>query len=177
MKEENIKGKYYNLIELIPLVKLKRRQLQVRVKIVFNKYENNEKLIFKKSNRWYIHESLINEFTRKRSPIDYKYSVTITSNLAFDNKYWHHIIKSLRNEIKAVEPKSRIKYVIEKNKSKIYHIHFMTTFESHSILKKILHNNFYTSWHNNMFIDIKKIWDVAGLHKYYRKSNKPVLMK
>ena len=70
MKDEKI---YYNLKELIPVVNLRYRQLKSRVKLIHEKYKDvNEKMIYKKSNKWYIHKSIIQDFNRRRIPIYFK---------------------------------------------------------------------------------------------------------
>ena len=177
---ENIFTKdYYTLKELIPIVRLKYRQLQKRMISISLKYKDNKTLLYKKSNKWNIHKSIVKiEFSRKRKPINYQLFATISSANNYDIKYWRYIIKEQINPIiKSLEPTSRIKYVIELNKQNLYHLHFITTFERKKDLKKILADNLLTSKENDMNTLIKYIWEVKGLHQYFRKQNKPVLLK
>ena len=109
---------YYNLKELIPIVNLKYRQLKERIKTISEKYISNKELIYKKSNMWHIHNSIIKEFERKRCPINYKYFVTISSKNRFDIDYWKYCVnKNLYKKLKGLDINTRVKYVIESNVS------------------------------------------------------------
>jgi hypothetical protein len=174
----NLTTNYYNLKELSPIVNVKYRQLQIIVKKVGKKYENNEKLLFKKSNRWYIHSSIIKEFKRQRNPIDYKLFITIASKNQFDIDYWKYFItKKLNKTLKKIDASTRVKYVIEKTKRNVYHLHFITNFGKIKTLKSIIKKDDITNNSNDMNAQVQYIYDVKGLHKYFRKQNKPVLLK
>ena len=91
---------YHTLTDLCPIVNLKYRQLQERVKIVSKKYKDEKSLIFKKSNIWFIHNKIIKEFKRKRNPIDYKLFITINSRNKFEADYWKFFIYQLNKKLK-----------------------------------------------------------------------------
>jgi len=173
----NLENKYYTLKELIPIVNLKYRQLQERILIVSEKYKGKNELIYKNNNKWFIHSSLINEFTRIRKPIDYKLFITIASKNKFDLEYWKYYISRLNKTLKKIDITTRIKYVIEKTKNNIYHIHFITSFNKVNALMSIIKKDDITDYTNDMNTKIQEIYKVKGLHEYFRKQNKPVLLK
>jgi hypothetical protein len=158
-------------------VNLKFRQLSKRVKDVYGKYKNNSNLIYKEFNRWFIHNKLICEFKRKRNPINYKLYVTIASKNDFEVKYWKTFISMFYKELKTVDSSTRLKYVIENNRRDTPHLHFITTYENKADLRRKLNEHYITSYDNDMDIDIQNVWEVKGLHEYFRKQNKPVLFK
>ncbi len=171
------KKEYYTLSELSPIVDLKFRQLCKRVKNVYEKYKDKQNLIYKQSNRWFIHHKLISEFKRKRNPIDYKLYVTIASKNDFEVKYWKTFISMFYRELKIVDNSTRLKYVIENTKRDIPHLHFITTYEDIKDLRKKLNEHYITAYENDMDKKVKYVWEVKGLHEYFRKQNKPVLYK
>ena len=173
----NLEKKYYNLKELVPIVNLQYRQLQQRIKIVNKKYENEKELLYKKSNEWYIHTSLVKEFNRKRKPIDYKLFITIASKNQFGLDYWKFYIKKLNKSLKKIDASTRVKYVIEPNKKDNFHLHFITSFSKLKIIKNLIKKDDITNSTNDMNTKIKYVYDTKGLHKYFRKQNKPVLLK
>jgi len=173
-----IENKYYSLKEISPLVNLKYRQLKTRITIISKKYENRKDLIYKKCNRWFIHFSILKEFKRQRNPIDYKLFITIASKNQFDIDYWKYFINQRLNKtLKKIDASTRVKYVIERHKSGIYHLHFMTNFAKETTLRKLLREDYITDITNDMNINIKDVNDVKTLHKYFRKQNRPVLLK
>ena len=175
--KNNLNKKYYTLRELVPIVKLKYRQLLVRVKLVSKKYENNKQLIYKKSNKWYIHFSIIKkDFKRKRNPINYKLFTTINSEDNFDKQCWKFIVLDINRKLKKFDTKNRIKYVIE-YKDGSYHLHFITNFDKLKQLRTLIKNNFITSDENGMNTLVMKVWKDKGLHEYFRKQYRPVLLK
>lgn len=175
----NIEKKFYTLKELSPLVNVKYRQLQKKIKSVSIKYCDRKDLIYKKSNKWNIHTSLIKEFTRKRKPINYKLFITISSQNNLGLSWWKLTIHELNKSLKKVDASSRVKYVIEKNKKNIYHLHFITNFYGIKKLRSIIKNNdiTYSYVDMNMNMEIKYIYNIKKLHKYFKKQNKPVLLK
>lgn len=167
---------FYTLKELSPIVNMKYRQLQERIKIVKTKYKDRCDLLYKKSNIWFIHQSLIKEFARKRKPIDYKLFVTIASSNHFDMGYWKYIIFRLNERMKNIDTSTRTKYVIEL-KNNFYHLHFITTFGKYKQLQSMIKKDFFTNNSNDMNSLIKYVTKVNGLHEYFRKQYKPVLLK
>jgi hypothetical protein len=174
-----LEKEYFCLKELfsLELVDLKYRQLQNRIKVISKKYEDRKDLIYKKSNRWYIHNSIIIKEFKKKKKIDYKLYGTISSSNKFEINYWKYCIFELNKKLKKVEPLSRLKYVIETNRRNIYHLHFITSFNSINKLKQIIREDYYFDKTNDMNILIKYIWEVEGLEEYFKKENKPVLLK
>lgn len=175
MKNEVIN--YYTLKQLSPIVELTYNHLKLRVKDIIKKYADDKALITKKSNIWYIHQSIINEFEPIRKPIKYKYFITIASRNKLELKYWKFCISDLNIKLKQIEPTTRTKYVVETTRNNTYHIHIITSFSNYEILNKMLNNNQINNFFAYMNIDIQKIYLVSGLHRYFRKQNKPVLLK
>lgn len=172
-----LENKYYTLKELSPIVNLKYRQLQERILLVNEKYKGKNELIYKNNNKWFIHSSLISEFTRIRKPIDYKLFITIASKNNFDLEYWKYYISRLNKTLKKIDTSTRIKYVIEKTKNNIYHIHFITSFNKVKTLMNLIKKDDFSNNSNDMNTNIQNIYEVKGLHEYFRKQNKPVLLK
>jgi len=172
----NLEKKYYHLKELSPIVNLKYRQLIEKIKVVSRKYKDREDLIYKKSNKWFIHYSLIKEFQRIRKPIDYKLFITIGSKNRFEREYWKYIIFQLNRKLKKIDPSARVKYVIEL-KDNYYHLHFKTTFGLLKQLRRLIKNDELTNDNNDMNVVIINVWDLKGLTDYFKKQFKPVLLK
>jgi len=174
----NLEKDYFSLKELLVFSGLKYRQLVVRVKSVKNKLGVNSQFIYKKSNQWYIHHSLIDQyFQRRRKPIGYKLYGTINCKYAYDIDYWKHIVHHLVKILRGIDSKVRIKYVLEKTKRNIIHLHFITTFDEMEVLKRIIKGDILMGPGNGMNTFIQGIYAVKGLHKYFRKQNKPVLLR
>lgn len=168
---------YYTLKDLVYETGLKYRQLQNRIITIKRKYEDDRKLLYKRSNKWYIHYSIIKEFERKKFKIEYKTFITICSACSYEKQYWSFLIKDIYKNIKLMDGTTRLKYVIEKTKNGINHLHFITTFSNLTELKQIMKDNFLLSKTNDMNIDIQEIYSTNGLHKYLRKTNRPNLLK
>jgi len=168
---------YYSLKEIEKLTELKYRQLQNRILAVQEKYKNDKTKIYKHKNRWYIHDSILFEFERKRKPINYKRFTTISCKSNYEINYWRIVMKDIDNQIyKNLDKYNRTRYVIELNENGIYHLHFLTTFNNKKLLKKLIKGNIYIK-DNDMNILIEDVYDVIGLHRYFRKQNKPTLIK
>lgn len=167
---------FYGLKELTTISKLHYRQLQERVKMVSKKYEGRIELIYKKSNRWYIHKSIIKEFNNKKF-IDYKLFVTISSKNSYDINCWKKIMNDLNNELKKIDDTTRIKYVIENNKSGILHLHFITTFNQIKKLKKVISTNYMTGITNQMNSKIVEIYNLKELQEYLSKQSRQVVIR
>lgn len=167
---------FYGLKELTTITKLHYRQLQERVKIVSKKYEDRIELICKKSNKWYIHKSIIKEFNNKKF-IDYKLFVTIASKNSYDLNCWKKIINDLNKELKKIDASTRIKYVIENNKSGVLHLHFTTTFNDIKKLQKVISTNYMTSFSNQMNSKIIAISNLNNLNVYLNKQSKQVVIR
>ena len=101
----------------------------------------------------------------------------MSSAYAFDQDYWKFIIKKLYEKIKSINPKARVKYVIEQNKSKVNHLHFITSFQSKTELQKIIDDNYLTNSINGVNVKIIPVWEAKGIHKYFKKTDKPILLK
>ena len=171
-----IKKDYYSLKEIEKLTQLKYRQLQNRILTIKEKYKNNVEKIYKLKNRWYIHNSIVNEFERKKISINYKQFITISSKNDYEIDYWRVVIKDIYNQIyNNLDKYNRLKYVIELNENGLYHLHFLTTFNDKKLLNKLIRENIYIK-DNDMNILIENVYDVEGLHRYFRKQNKPTLI-
>lgn len=170
-------SEYYSLIQLTGITELSYRQLQKKVIKVNEKYRDRTDLIRKEKNKWNISKSIIFEFFRIRKPIEYKLFTTIASRNNFDQDYWRFIVSQIRKIIISQDNKSRIKYVIEKNRQGIRHLHLMTTFSSVNKLKTLLKACILLDESNDMNIRVEHIYDINGLHKYFNKSSKPILFK
>ncbi len=174
----NLEKNYYNLKELSPIVNLKYRALKERIKKISSKYENKKDLLYKKGNKWFIHCSIVKDFKRQRKPIDYKWFVTITSRNQFEMEYWKYIINHHLNKLlKKIDATTRIKYVIEPHISGKLHLHYMTNFRNKRTLRTIMKQDYLTDLTNDMNILIENVYYVKGLHEYFRKQNRPVLLK
>jgi hypothetical protein len=112
---------YYTLKEICSNVKLSHRQIQIRLKEVVAKQKNKNNYLVKKSNKWYIHHTLLNDFKRKRKPLDYNLFITIASRNKFDEEYWKFFIHQLNKKLKNIEPSTRVKYVIETTNKNTFH--------------------------------------------------------
>ena len=167
---------FYGLKELTTITKLHYRQLQERVKIVSKKYEGRIELIYKKSNKWYIHKSIVSEFDNKRF-IDYKLFITIASKNSYDLNCWKKIMNDLNNELKKIDASTRIKYVIENNKSGVLHLHFITSFKDTKKLQKVISTNYMTSFSNQMNSKIIPITNLTNLNEYLKKQSKQVIIR
>jgi len=170
---------YYQLKELsqISTSILKYRQLQKRIKTISEKYVNRKELLYKKSNRWYIHNSIVTEFVKSKNLINYKLFITISSKNRYDFDCWKRIMYDLNKEIKKIDASTRVKFVIETTKLGILHLHFITTFDKINKLKKIISMNEMTNKSNEMDTYIEKIDNLKQLHKYLHKENRPILIK
>lgn len=173
----NLTKKYFHLKELCPVVNMKYRQLQTKIKIVSEEYKDRKDLLYKEHNKWYIHHSIIKDFKRSRKPINYILYATIASKNQFDAAYWKFIIFRLNKTLKRLDRTNRIKYVIETTKNNTHHIHFITSFDKLKVLKKIIKEDDLTNNTNDMNTKIKYVWEVKGLHNYFKKQNKPVLLR
>ena len=168
---------YYTLKEISSNVKLSYRQIQIRLKEVIEKQKDKKGYLLKKSNRWYIHHTLIQEFKRKRKPLDYKLFVTIASRNKFEEEYWKFFILQLNKKLKKIDSSTRVKYVIETTNKNNFHLHFITTFNKIRKLKKMIDEDDISNSTNDMNTKIKKVVEIKGLHRYFRKQNKPVLLR
>ncbi len=179
MKNEQTK-EYYNLKELQEICGLKYRQLVNRVKEVQNKYHENDSRIFKKSNQWVIHKSLIKQFNRKRKPnVKYNFMITISPspNNHYDHDGWRFIVLQLHKKFKVINPESVTRYSIEKTENFMNHVHILTTLNNKTILNKILDKDYYTKNGNIMSIDIEPVWDQKGAVDYIQKFVKSKILR
>lgn len=173
----NLEKKFYQLKELTSIVNLSYRQLLERMKSIIDKYRDRKELLYKKSNKWYIHFSIIKEFKRIRKPIDYKWFITITPKNQVELKYWKYVIFEMDKQLKRIESTSRIKYVVESTKSGIRHLHFITSFTNNKKIKSLINQNDLINFSAEMNTKIQSVYEVSGLHSYFKKQNKPVLLR
>lgn len=166
---------YYQLTELISITNLQYRQLQKRLKIVINQYQEEKDKLFKKSNRWYIHKSIVKEFKRIRKPINYKLFITITTQNSTNTDYWRYIVSEINKRLRTLNNQYRIKYVIE-CKNQRFHLHFITDCSNRKELRKIFKNIIGLTYLNKVNIDFSEIYDIKKLQEYFKKQNKPVLL-
>lgn len=171
-----IEEDFYSLIELVPMVNLQYKQLQNRLKVVREKYGIEKDKLYKKSNRWFIHKCLINEFDRKVYYIDYKLFITIAAQNKTNIDYWRFIVKTINKRLKGISNSFRIKYVVE-SKNQNYHLHFITNCNNRIELRKIFNDIPELTYLNKINVDITNVYEIKGLHNYFRKQNKPVLLK
>ena len=179
MKNEVTK-EYYNLKELQKICELKYRQLINRVKDVQNKYKENDPRIFKKSNQWFIHKSLIKQFNRKRKPnVKYIYMITISPSPInnYDKEAWHSILKQLHKKFKGIESESVTRYSIEKTENFTNHVHFLSTVNNRTTIRNILDNDYFTKKGNETSIVIESVWDQKGVIKYIEKYGKSKILR
>ncbi len=174
-----ITNEFYTLKELLLKVKkkpaLKYRQIQKRLKIVLKQYENQPDKLFKKSNRWYIHFSLLNEFERDRTSIDYKLFITIAAQNKTDESYWRIIIRQINKNLLRINNSYRIKYVIENTNNYRHHLHFITDFTDVKAMKEIFKSIPELTYLNKINVDFTLVYDIEPLQEYFKKQNKPVL--
>lgn len=172
-----IDKEYYNLKELIEIVNLKYTQLKKRVKFVLEKY-NGSNLIYKKSNKYFIHKSLIKEFRRKRKQISYKLFLTISPEGYYTRNFLRKFVMDIYNQIKRYNPLERLKWVYESNKNGLPHLHILTTFSKQIQIRKFIKNN--PLGYTNLNLKFVKILDDIHLQNelnYMKKENNPELFK
>ena len=171
MKNET--KKFYTLKELLPFTLLGYDALLYRVKKIENKYNGRTELLIKRNNKWYIHDSIINEFQKEKFWIDYKLFITIASSDNLNKAYWKFLLFQINRNMRKIDKTTRTKYVIELTKNNLYHLHFITTFDNENKLNELLKGDILI---NNMNIDIQDIYEKKNLHKYLRKRDKPILL-
>jgi len=165
---------YYTLKQIEKLTDLKYRQIQNRLKILL-KEGNNDELIFKKNNKWFIHKSMIDTFKKFYYNIQFNLFITISSRNDLSINYWKYIALSINKDImNKLDKYSRTKYVIERTVRN--HLHIKVGFANKTLLRKVLaQNDFLIA--NDMNILVIDVYDVKGLQDYFKKQNKPVLIK
>ena len=170
---------YYNLRELIPITNLKYRQLKTRVKDVYEKFSDDKnELIYKKSNRWFIHKSILNEFDRKRKHIDFKLFITINPEGNYPSSELKSLVRHIKDNIIRESPSERIKYVLEHDNREYLHLHIMTTFDNQKKIRKYIRSHILSETQLN--IHMKKLFfqeQVREKTEYMSKENKPVLIR
>ncbi|AOW09911.1 hypothetical protein [Flavobacterium gilvum] len=172
---------YYTLqaLETKNLTELKYRQLKNRIKELIN--TNNKHigtLIYKKSNVWFIHYSVVDLFAAKRvhdktkpRAINYKNEITINLeynyNVAFYQFLGTTIAKILKGShtIFSVEPSPKI--------SNTYHLHMGTTAPHHIIIKRIkeIESKTNITILNNPNTNVSKIRNLTQFVNYIAKQN------
>ena len=173
----NTNKEYYTLKELIPLVNLQYTQLKIRIRTIKTKYKGSE-LLYKKSNRFFIHKSIIHEFRRKRKPIKYKSFITITPEGDYSRKFLRGFVRYIYGQMKEESPLERMKWVEETTRRGLLHIHILTTFNRQSQIRSYIRK--HPLGHTNLNMNFVRITDdihLRNAHKYMRKQNKPELFK
>jgi hypothetical protein len=153
---------YHTLQEICSIETLSYRQIQIRLKDVLENNNVKSGYLFKKSNKWYIHRTLLKEFKRKRKPIDYKLFITIASKNNFEIDYWKFLIHQLNKKLKKIDASTRLKYVIEPTNRKHLHLHFITTFNKKNIIKSIIDKDLISSSTNDMNRKVMKLTDKSS---------------
>ena len=160
----------YKLKDLENMVQLKARSLKLRMKTVKEKYKFNDDLLYKKGNRWYIDESIIFEFDRKRKNLDgnqYKSFVSISfdgsRSVDVINEIMNMVFTKLKPEFNSIE----IFYVIELNWNQNNHLHFITNIIADKINQKKIYNSFKVFGVN---FDMRPITNYRNLESYLNKS-------
>jgi len=165
---------YYNLKEITSFVDIKYRQLKIRVNEVSRKYDRN--LIHKKNNQWYIHRSIVKEFSRKRRKIDYKYFITITPEGKYPFNFLRTFVNHIISQVRQEDSPETIKYVLE-TKNDRNHIHIMTTYNNQPKFRKMLKGHSLSETKLNLHF--KKLYfqyEINHKHEYMRKQNRPILV-
>lgn len=182
MKRINEK-EYYNLKELLSVTELKYRQLLNRVKEVYEKHGSNKELIYRKSNIWFIHHTLVSEFKRKRKLILYKFWLVISPSP--DNNYnmpaWYNTAKRLHNKFKAQYPSAVTRYTIEQRQDFVNHLNFLTTLTNINKIRSIVRHDIVTNdSENKMNLHVKPIYNIESqqtIIKYIEKDMRSVILR
>ena len=174
---DKLENDYYSLKQLIPIVNLSYTQLKRRIKSIKEKFQE-EKLIFKKSNRYFIHKSIIDEFKRNRNPIDYKLFISISPEGYYDTKFLRKFVNDIYTSVNEDSPLERFRWVWETKSSGRIHIHILTTYNYQFRIRKLINN--HPLGITKLNIHFKKIKDDIHLKNeliYIRKENKSELLK
>jgi hypothetical protein len=162
--------KFYKLKDLENMVELKPRSLKLRMLVVKKKYKTKPTKLYKKGNRWYIHESIVYEFDRKRNNLnekEYKSFVSISFDGSRSVDCINEITQQVFVKLQSYFDEVIINYTIEHNRSQILHLHFITNITTNQNNKKILHKLF------NMYdviFDMKYITNFRNLENYLSKD-------
>lgn len=143
--QKNDTNIYYTLqaIETNNLSNLKYRMLKNRLKLLLStKAIEIGNTIFKQSNKWFIHYSIIDQFqairVHSKSKVradKYKNEITINLPSNYDEKFYHFLAYKIKQQLQP----SKMIYSIEtspKTDSK-YHLHIGTTAPLHRITQKL----------------------------------------
>ncbi|MEI6050401.1 MAG: hypothetical protein WCS03_15985 [Bacteroidota bacterium] len=161
---------YYKLKDLEKMVDLKPRSLKLRMLQVKKKYKFNTDLLYKNGNRWYIDETIVYEFDRKRNNLndkEYKSFVTISFDGARSVEAINGIVNVVFDRLKPHFDKIVINYVIELNSSQKYHLHFITNIAAEKRNEIILYKLFDLF---GIYFNMKKITNFRNLENYLNKD-------
>ena len=173
----NNNKEFYNLKELTPIVNLQYKQLKNRVQEINKKYDDS-KLIFKKQNKWFIHKTIIKEFSRKRKLIDFNFFITISPEGFYPFSYLLKLVKHINKLIRKESPLERLKFVFER-KGKRNHIHILTTFNKKQRIRQIINEHIISETTLNIHYErLYTRYRIDYLEKtYMKKENKPILLR
>lgn len=144
MKNDTETNIFYTLagLEKNDLTKLKYRMLTYRLKelLTAGKIKTGKKL-YKESNRWFIHYSLVDLFQSKRNNLNNslkteKYITEVTVNLPanYDLNFYDYLGNQLTEQL---APAKSI-FSVEKSPTDIkYHLHLITTAYQKNIIEKL----------------------------------------
>lgn len=135
-------NEFYTLqsLETYNLTTLRYRQLKNRIKeLIIAKDSLIGNLIYKRSNRWYIHVTAIDKFKAKRvhdktkvRAINYKNEISINLPTNYDIAFYMYLGTTIA---KALNGSKTIFSIETKNDS--YHLHAGTTAQTHIIIKEL----------------------------------------
>jgi hypothetical protein len=173
-ERDNVKDKYYQLNQLMSITGLSQRMLKYRMLKVKDKYKDFKELLFRKSNKWQIHHSIINEFMPLRKKVislsnstDWICFVTWNTIENYQIDYHVQLLKLIKEKLPLG---TKIKYVIEKDKRGVNHVHFLTNATINETIKcvnQVLYQFF--NWYEIM-TKVTEINDLDSVQNYLAKA-------
>jgi len=172
-ERDSKKDKYYQLNQLMDITGLSLRMLKYRMLKVKDKYKDFKELLCRKSNKWQIHHSIINEFMpiRKKATtsnsIEWVCFVTWNTIENYDMDCHVELLKLIKEKLPLG---TRIKYVIEKDKRDVNHVHFLTDASINETIRcvnEVL--NHYFNWYEIM-TKITEINCLDSVQNYLAKA-------
>jgi hypothetical protein len=173
-ERDKVKDKYYQLNQLMNITGLSERMLKYRMLKVKDKYKNFKELLFRKSNKWQIHHSILNEFMpiRKKviqpsKSVDWVCFVTWNTIDNYDMDYHVELLKLIKEKLPSG---SKIKFVIEKDKRDVNHVHFLTNATVNETIKCVnqVLNQFF-NWYEIM-TKVTEINSLDSVQNYLAKA-------
>jgi hypothetical protein len=161
---------YYKLKDLESMVELKPRSLKLRMLMVKEKYKFQKDLLYKEGKRWYIDDSIIFEFDRKRKSLN-SYNFQSFVSISFDGSksidYINELIKLVHTKITSKNQGVVIYYVIEPNFTQNNHLHFLINIPFNVPNRKMIYNEFKLFGVN---FHMEKITNYRNLQNYLKKD-------